>query len=165
MGLLATLLGAAPKSEWGGLHLEEAGAWEVEPTRDQPTFLRALPKLLPDGSRLYFEGTTEREVEHFLSARTVLDPEKIAIGTVWPRPKRYHVPYSEDLVHALAELLEKTSISYLCTHVHAYIRGKVLLEWHDAFDSDPVRISRSLDEAAVSAFAAALRTGYSRSGV
>jgi len=163
MGLIATLLRAVPRSEWDGLQLEEP-AWEINSTGDRAKFLRTLPMLLPGGSYLYLEGTTEPSVERFLAARTVTNPERIAIGTIWPKPKRYHVPCTAELAEALAQVLDAQASPYLSTHVHACVVGKVLLEWHDAFETDPMRVSRDIDEAAVSAFAMALGKEYTRGG-
>ena len=164
VGFIAKLLGAAPKSEWGGLRLDQPDAWEVGPTQDRPRFLRALPTLLRRPCTLYLEGTTELGVEQLLAGNGIKDPERIAIGTIWPRPKRFHVPCTGEFLQALAQQLESEPKPYLCTHLHAYAAGSVLLEWHDAFASDPMRVSREIDEAAVSAFAAALGTGYTASG-
>ena len=161
MGLLARILGIAPRSEWDGLSLDESSAWEVEPTKSRAAFLLALPQLLPSDSVVYFEGTSEAEVEDLLERNIVPHPARIAIGTIWPRPKTYHVPCTAEVMASLAQIIESRSEPYLCTHIHAYKVQKVLLEWHDAFETDPMRISRSIDEAAVSAFASALGVGYS----
>jgi hypothetical protein len=75
------------------------------------------------------------------------------------------VPCTSELLETLAQRLESEPNPYLCTHLHAYAAGSVLLEWHDAFESDPMRVSREIEEAAVSAFAGALGTGYTASGV
>jgi hypothetical protein len=164
VGFIAKLLGAAPKSEWGGLRLDRPDAWEVSATQDRLRFLRALPTLLRRPCALYFEGTTELGVEKLLAAHAIKDPERIAIGTIWPRPKRFHVPCTVEFLQTLARQLESEAKPYLCTHLHAYAPGSVLLEWHDAFGSDPMRVSREIEEAAVSAFAQALQTGYVASG-
>lgn len=164
MGLIAKLLGAAPKSEWGGLRLDKPEVWEVSPTQDRARFLRALPTLFRRPCVLYLEGTTEIGVEQLLTAHAIKDPEQIAIGTIWPRPKRFHVPCTAEFLQTLAQQLESEADPYLCTHLHAYAPGRVQLEWHDAFGSDPMRVSREIEEAAVSAFAQALQTGYVASG-
>jgi hypothetical protein len=163
--MFARILGAAPRNEWDGLRFSDSSYWQVQGTRDAAAFLNALPQLLPSGSILYFEGTTERPVSDFLVVRALAAPERIAIGTIWPRPRRYHVPFSEQLVAALEAIVRSTPIAYLCTHVHAYKARSMLLEWYDAFGADPMRISSTLTESSVQSFAARLGKDYRRHDV
>ena len=160
MGLLSKLLRIEPKSECDGLTLDESQTWEVGPTKDFSRFVSALPVLLPDSAVVYFEGTTVPEVEGFLEKYGVSSPEKVAIGTIWPKPKRYHVPCLPATMSSLASLLNDASVAYLCTHIHSYENGKMLMEWHDAFWTDPIRISRQIDEETVAKFADSLGTSY-----
>ncbi|MBT8102398.1 MAG: hypothetical protein KJO95_05470 [Gammaproteobacteria bacterium] len=160
MGFISRILGIVPKSESEGLTLDESHTWEVEPTRDCSKFVEALPTLLPEGAVVYLEGTTEPEVNDFLENHLLGDPQKVAIGTIWPMPSRYHVPCSTAIMSALAALLNDASIAYLCTHIHAYKNDKMLMEWHDAFYDVPVRISRQIDEEAVASFAEAVGKSY-----
>jgi hypothetical protein len=162
MGFLSKLLRVAPKSEWGGISLDEPNSWEVDPTKDHSKFVRALPTLLPADAIVYFEGTTEPEVEGFLETNRVSDPQKVAIGTIWPVPKRFHVRCSPETMASLALLLDDRSVAYLCTHIHAYRNGKMLMEWHDAFETDPVRISRQINENTIASFADLLGESYSK---
>jgi hypothetical protein len=163
MGLFAKFFGAVPKSERGGLSLDDSAAWEVGPTTNASQFLRALSRLLDTHSIIYFEGTTDLAVEQFLEKNKTPNPEKLAIGTIWPRPKIYHMPYTAERISALADLIDTNQVAHLCTHIHAYTGKKVLVEWHDAFGTDPMRISLSLKETSVSGFAQALGSRYGRS--
>src|SRR5262245_45106463 len=101
VGFIARLLGAAPKSEWDGLRLDRPDAWEVGPMQDPLRFLNALPRLLRRPCTLYLEGTTELGVEQLLARHVIDNPERIAIGTIWPRPKRFHVPCTAEFLQTL----------------------------------------------------------------
>ena len=160
MGFISKILRIVPKFESEGLTLDESPTWEVEPTKDFSKFVQALPTLLPGGAVVYLEGTTEPEVEDFLETHRLGEPQKVAIGTIWPMPKRYHIPCSPETMSALASLLDDASVAYLCTHIHAYRNDEMLMEWHDAFYDDPVRISKGIDEGAVASFAEALGKPY-----
>ena len=86
---------------------------------------------------------------------------RVALGTIWPRPDRYHVSLTPQNMEAMAAFLEAKPAGYFCSHCHVYEAGRVLLQWHDAF-SDPVYGSRRIGAETVSMFAAALDSAYGK---
>ena len=160
MGILARILGAVPKEDRSGLHLREDQPWRIGPTRDFERFLRSLPLLGPQGAIVYFEGTGESHVSEYLRQVSVPVPVHIAMSTIWPRPDTYHVPLTANAMEEFATFLERQPAGYLCGHCHVHREGSILLEWHDAFASDPMYLSRTISEDIVRQFANALGSPY-----
>lgn len=155
------MFGAVPKEEQGGIRLDEPEPWAVSPTTDVVRFLRALPSLVPDGSILYLEGTGEPHVAEYLERVAGPAQTRVAIGTIWPRPDCYHVPLTPTTTERFAQFLEQRPAGYVCTHCHVYLDGLVLLQWHDAFMTDPMYLSRSIGDKKVAEFAARLASSFS----
>ena len=65
----------------------------------------------------------------------------------------------------IASLVPDGSILYLEgpgePHVAEYLDGLVLLQWHDAFMTDPMYLSRSIGDKKVAEFAARLASSFS----
>lgn len=160
MGILARFFRWVPAPDRSGIRLEDHHPWEVTATNDVERFLRALPLLVPAGAIAYFEGTGEPHVAEYLRRISVPPSVQVALGTIWPRPDCYHVPITVQNMEALAALLEERPAGYFCSHCHVYEGESVLLEWHDAFTGDPMRVSRRIGAEKVSRFAAALGSSY-----
>ena len=161
MGFLARLFGAVSRDERAGIQLTDADPWRVSPTRDVKRFLRALPALMPPGSVVYFEATGESHVGRYLLGVSIPAQSKVGLGTIWPRPDCHHVPLTAEQMEALADFLEEHPAGLFCAHCHVYRDGVVLLQWHDAFYSDPMYISRTISDAAVAQFAQAIGSSVS----
>lgn len=159
MSLLSRILGYVPRDERGGIRLEDKEPWRVASTRDVSRFLRALHLLVPDGSIAYFEHTGERHVTEYLRKAAVEPAVRVAVGTIWPKPDCYHVALTAGTAERFADFLDHNPCGFFCAHLHVYRDHSVLLQWHDAFD-DPIYVSRSIDEQAVSRFASALGVPY-----
>ena len=57
---------------------QDNACWDVEGVRHIPSFIRTLEYLLPEGSLVYFEGTTiAKDVEEFLRTRQASNIAKI----------------------------------------------------------------------------------------
>jgi hypothetical protein len=162
MGWLARLFGAASREELRGLHLDESVApWAVDGPRDFSTLLRALEPWLAPESVLYFEGGyLDAELASFLAGASIPEQVHLALGTIWPRPRAFHVPAGPAIVK-LADLMEHHPNLELAVHFHVYRKGVVLLQWHDAFDG-PMLLAGSMPEAEVKTLAETLRTSYRR---
>jgi hypothetical protein len=159
MNLLSRMIGYVPREERDGIRLEDKVPWRVNPTRDVGRFLRALNLLVPDSSVAYFEDTGERHVAEYLQNVAIRPAVRVALGTIWPRPDCYHVALAATTAEELADFLDRNPCGLLCVHLHVYRDRSVVLQWYDAFD-DPIYISRSVDEQAVSRFAGALGVPY-----
>lgn len=138
-----------------GTYLADPDPWQVTATRDVRGFLRALPLLAPPGAIAYFEGTGARHIAEYLRKVSVEPQVRVAAWTIWPRPDRYHVPVTVQSMDALAAFLdEDTPTERLCNHCHLYVGQSMLLEWHNAFSTDPMCISRKIGKETVTRFAA-----------
>jgi len=165
MGFLAKLFGVVLRTHLKGICLGRDAAWEVSPISDLPAFLRALPCLLPPESILYLEGgTPPKNIKAFLDARRVPEVSHIAMGTIWPKPKIFHLPATAGSLGTLAEFAEKVATSQVAVHLHVYINGRVLLEWYDAFGKDPFYLSAAISENKVKDFCSVLSLTYKRLG-
>lgn len=147
MDWISKILNTSSKKDLNGLHLNyDEPFWEVE----------GKTNLLPDESILYFEGGYPNDkLLDFLDTHSIPEQVHIAVGTLWPKPKNYHIPAILENITALGKLTEKCAAPELAVHFHVYHEDKVLLEWHDAFDI-PMLLSGSLDENKVKEFVDAL---------
>lgn len=157
MSIFSRRLGYVPRGERRGIRLEDTEPWRITPTQDVSRFIRALPLLVPEDSIAYFEDTGESHVAEYLRRVSIHAPgAKIAVGAIWPRPDRYHVPLTVNTMEAPATFLDDRPAGLFCSHCHVYREGTVVLQWHEAFSDDPLYVSRAVDEAMVRRFAEAL---------
>ncbi len=146
MGWLRNILSLTTKEERSGLHLEGPGHREVEGPKTFVQLFRALDGWLPEGAILYFEsGSPDAEIEAFMVKNRIAEQAHIALGTIWPRPRVFHVPATSETLRKLADIMERHAEPELAVHFHVYRGGTVLLEWHDAF-SQPMLVAGSLPE-------------------
>lgn len=159
MGWLAKLFGIASKQELGGVRLEEP-CWEIGGPADFPQLFQALRDWLPEGAILYFEGgSPDEQIQDFMAAHSIPEQVHIALGTIWPKPRVFHVPATAEMLSELAKIMECHAQPELATHFHVYRNGSVLLEWHDAF-FDPMLLSRAFSEDQMKALADRFGTRY-----
>lgn len=135
--------------------------WEVTAPRDLAAFVRQLPELLPEGSILYLEGAgISRAVCGTLEALAVEAQEEVYRGTMWPRPKTFHIPMTAENIDCLAGLFETRVAIEICEHFHAYKEGLLLLEWYDACSGDSFAVSGSTSEQSMKRFCEHLECEY-----
>ena len=154
MGWLARLFGAVPKEEMGGIRLDMSGAyWEIDGPKTFVELFNALQGWLPEGAVLYFEGgSPDAEIDDFIATYSIPEQAHVAMGTIWPRPKVFHVPATATVLTDLARIAEHHAEPELAIHFHVYRNDSVLLDWHDAF-FQPMLLSRAIPEEQVKAFA------------
>jgi len=131
--------------------------------RDLPAFVRALPKLIPEGGVFYLEGPqgkTPDEIRKLLELNSVDDEAKLSRGILWPPPDIFHVPIREHILAPLADLLANYETPVGKLHLQAYKEGKVLLWGFDAFFDDPFIVSKRVPEENLRAFCDALGCTY-----
>jgi len=161
MGWLGKLFGAVTKEEMQGICLDTSQSyWEVDGPKTFPELFHAfqgwsLPNLI-----LYFEGgSPDTEINDFMAAYSIPEQAHVAVGTIWPRPKIFHVPASEDTLTKLAKIMEHHAEPELAIHFHVYQGTTLLLQWHDAF-TQPILISGTLAEEQVKSFADSIGKKY-----
>ena len=153
MRWLGRLFGAVPKEEMEGISLDRTRSyWEVDGIRTFVEVFNALRGWLPEGAVLYFEGgSPDPEIEDFLSTYSIPEQAHVAMGTIWPRPRVFHVPATEMILTELGLIMENHAEPELAVHFHVYRNNLVLLEWYDAF-AQPILISGTIGEAQIKVF-------------
>lgn len=161
MGLLAKILRAVPREEQGGIHLDPTKPfWEVSGKTDFPSLLRTLPGLLPEGCVLYFEGgSPSGELQIFFRRHCVLERAHVQYGTIWPKPRVFHIPATREAMERLSHLSESCASPELAEHFHVYRDRSVLLEWHDVF-TQPMLLAGHFSEEAVRTFTESLHMSF-----
>jgi hypothetical protein len=163
MGWLAKLLGSVPREERAGIQLDTTqGYWELQGPKTFSELLRSLDGWLPEGAILYFEGgSPSREIEQFMAAHAIPERAHLAMGTIWPRPKVFHVPATPATLKELADLMERQAEPQPAIHFHVYRSDSVLLQWYDAF-FDPMQIRSTVAEENIRALADRFGTEYKK---
>jgi hypothetical protein len=161
MSFLRKIFRAVPKEEMKGIHINtDELFYELDGPEDFVEMFNALIGWIPQDAILYFEdGSPDKEIDKFMTANSIPEVSHLAMGTIWPRPKVYHVPATEKILHNLAMIMEHHATPELAIHFHIYCKDKVLLEWHDAF-SQPLLMSGCIPEEKVKVFASKIRKKY-----
>ena len=154
MGWLKNLFRTVPKEEMEGIHLDTTQPyWETIGPRGFTELFKALQGWLPPNAVLYFEGgSPDAEINDFMANFSIPEQTHVAMGTIWPRPKVFHVPATEAVLKKLTSIMEHHAEPELAVHFHVYQDNTVLLEWDDAFDQS-LLISGSILEETVKVFA------------
>jgi hypothetical protein len=157
MGLIARIFGAVSREEMSGICLDTAHPfWELSGKTDFPPLLAALPDLLPDGCTLYFEGgCPSGELLGFLREHGIPERAHVACGTIWPKPKVFHLSAAGETTGRLGDLMRSCAHPELAIHFHVYRDQSVLMAWYDAF-SGPMLLAGGLPEQKVRTFAVRL---------
>lgn len=154
MGWLSRLFGAVPKEDMEGIRLDTAGFyWEVDGPRTFVELFNTLQGRLSEGAVLYFEGgSPDAEIDDFITTYSIPEQTHVALETIWPRPKVFHVPATAIILTELVRIMEHHAEPELAVHFHVYRNNSVLLEWHDAF-SQPMLLSGAIPEEEVKVLA------------
>jgi len=161
MGFFAKIFGGVPREEMSGIRLDTKRPYrEVSGETDFPAVLGALPDLLPAECVLYFEGGSPTgQLLDFLQGHQIPERAHVAYGTIWPKPRVFHLVATPQTTARLSELTRSCAHPELAVHFHVYRGQTVLLEWDDAF-SQPMLLSGELPEQKVKAFAERLKMTY-----
>jgi hypothetical protein len=118
--------------------------------------LRAIDEVMPRDATLYIEGTSvAADVERFLAQRPADAWHEVEAGTLWPKPKVFHLPLSGTSLTELRELAARHAEPEICDHLVVYREGEALLWAHDAGHGD-VLVSRDLPRETLSRLEASL---------
>ena len=163
MGWLARLFGAVPKEEMRGIRLDTTQPyWEVDGPKTFEETFNALEGWVSEDAVLYFEGgSPDTEIDDFIAKHSVPEVSHVAMGTIWPRPKVFHVPATATALTELAKIMGHHAEPELAVHFHVYRNDTVLLEWHDAF-SQPMLMSGAIPQETVKVFADKIGKGFRR---
>jgi len=138
--------------------------WELSSPKDFSSFLQGLPELFKGDTILYLEGGRPPEkLKAFFDNQCISENTIIPHGTIWPRPKVFHLPITIENINELSELTESCAEPEVAVHAHVYKNNKLLLQWYDAF-ADPLFIASEIKEHQIKAFATALQVNYINKG-
>lgn len=163
MGWFARFIGATQEMETNGIRLNTIlPHWEVHGPNTFTELFHALRGWLPEGAIIYLEGgSLDAEINDYIATHSIPEQAHVATGTIWPRPKVFHIPATEAILIELGRIMEHHVEPELAVHFHVYCANAVLLEWHDAF-SQPMLISGSIPEEQVKLFADKVGKQYNR---
>jgi hypothetical protein len=131
--------------------LNPRDVWQLSPSCDGPSFLRALRLLSLTNGTVAFEGTTDKKIAGWLASNADRAGLAITAGTMWPASDWWFLPLDGRLLDQLAsELGKETSASI---HLYVYDGQGLVIEWYDAFD-EPLWIARRVGDAALAQFVA-----------
>ena len=137
--------------------LEHINSWEISSPGNNPIFFTQLKIIASGGAKMYFEDVYGINVKNILKEISSDSETIISGGTLWPKPDVYHVPATEGNIIIFHELAEQYSIS---VHFHLHKNNKKILEWYDAFDKDPIYISKEIPEEKIKEFCEKLNLEY-----
>jgi hypothetical protein len=136
--------------------LSEENAIDLGRVSDLSALLRAIDEAMPDDAVLYVEGTTfAPAVADLLGDREVTEKPLVERGTIWPKPRVFHLPLTGTNLAELRSLAEEHAAPEVAGHLVVYRGSEVLLEAYDA-GGNHVLLSRTLPPETVKAFRAAL---------
>jgi len=163
MGWLSRLFKAVPNDEIEGIRLSTRETyWELEGPETFEELFNALNGWIPEDAILYFEGgSPDAEIDSFMAKHSVPETFHVAMGTIWPCPKIFHVPATSIVLTELSRIMKHHAELELAVHFHVYRNDAVLLEWHDAF-SQPLLMSDAITEEKVKAFANKIGKNYKK---
>ncbi len=144
-----------------GLSLAWQSVWRLSPPNDHAKLIDSLPIIITRNAIGYFEHTHFDPAARSLFERYEIEPSReIETGTIWPRPKCFHLPLTRNSLLGLKRLFQSTSAQAICAHFHVYDQEGMLLEWFDAFAKSPLYLSVRVPEDSVAGFCHELSITY-----
>lgn len=151
-------------SEVTGVTIDGAAAFIVPPPSEPEKLVRGLRVLLPAESVVALENTTfDPEVKSSLAKYAVNAGLRIRPGVIWPRSDWLHFVATSEALQTFEHLLRTVETPVVCIHLYAYVGADLLLQWHDAFNRDPILVSRHLPPQAVARFCSELGVAVPKS--
>lgn len=164
MSWLSKIFNYIPVHERRGIYLNMKDCWLINFTKSDITlFIREMGILFPQGSIIYLEGTSiSSDVQEYLHSICVKLTARLEIGTIWPRPKIFHIPLVDEYLQKLAEFAETHVMPQICDHLHVlYKDNEILLQGYDIFDKI-VYLSNKIDENLIRAFCTKINCKYKK---
>ena len=151
---------ASKQSSARGVGYVTPPVYEIDPPKEYLQFFTTLSQYFPANSILFLEdGAFPSKFEAFLKSNSIACDIVLAPGTIWPKPRAYHLPIQPKLMLELAQWGAKLAEPELCSHLRIHDGKKLLLHWYD-FPHDPMYVSAELGEQAVASLARQLGTAY-----
>lgn len=124
--------------------LPDADSVALGRVSDLAQLLRAIADIARDSHYIYLEDPASKEVVTFLEKRKETPaPLEIERGTLWPRPRVFHLRASHDNICELIAFADRMADVEVAEHLVLYDAKTILLEAYDVGDAY-VRVHRSL---------------------
>lgn len=163
MSWLSKIINYVPAAERRGISLDERNCWRIDLKKsDISLFIREMGILFPRASVVYLEGTAiDPDIQEYLRSIRAEKTTKLEMGTIWPRPRVFHIPLFDEHLQKLAEFTDTHAMPEVCDHLHVYKDDEVLLQGHDIWDKI-VYVSNRIDEGLIKEFCARVKCKYNR---
>jgi len=149
---LRKIFGGPSVKEPKGISLGENAKWVISGVQDQVIFFSNLKYIFPEPDYiLFFEGIViADDVKKYFDENSVPNPAEIAAGTLWPKPKTYHILLTNKSIEDLVSFSKQHASCEICDHFHVYKDNVIYLEWHDAWGKDPILCYRENENCTLS---------------
>ena len=129
--------------------LAEEDAVDLGKARDWSVLFAGLEAALPGDCYLYLEASSMTpDVRAFVERQAVEPLAHVARGTIWPKPRVFHLLATRETLAELARLSDVHAAPEVCDHLVVYRDARVILAAHD-YGFDHVYVSRSLPAEAI----------------
>ena len=148
--------------EMMGIMMDMRNCWEVTEIKgvQASKFFLALLDITPADSVFCVETSNlVEEVREFLEANKMPHRTRVLLGTYWPKPEVFHLPFNEQNMRQFAEFAETFPMPQICDHIHIYKDNEVLLEWFDVL-YNPLYISKKISEDSIKVFCSKIGCEY-----
>jgi hypothetical protein len=157
MELVAGCLVLSKKLYMTECTLAEADSNAIPAPHDNVLLPKALGCLLSHDSVIALESTRfDSEVERLLQPYIIAPRLTIRPGTGWPKSHWVHFEARPEALNVFEDLIKRIEMPVLCNHLYAYSQQGLLLQWHDAFTNNSIRVSLQLPQSAVVEFCSVL---------
>ena len=135
---------------------EIKSGWEFRGLRDSTLFFRTAHLVLPPDSFLVLEEESmAKDVREFVEANDAAALARLSPGTLWPRSRMHWIAAGPRTLAGLAGLSSHHAEPEICSHLYGVHVGRIILDWHDAFDG-PLVVSSALSPEALADFGCAV---------
>ncbi len=134
--------------------------WIDEGIADAEGFFELLPKVFPQATLFFAEGTSvAKDVAHCYKGFANPGPFLPGRDTIWPGSAVFRCAASAAFFDALSALSRRHACPEILDHLSLYEGERLLFHWHDAFANSLV-LDGNLPESTVAALAAPFGCRY-----
>ena len=131
------------------ISFDEKDFWIIDlKESDISLFIKNLEMFFLKEAIIYIEGgSINFKIQEYLDSVQV-DVSKIANiqrGTIWPKPKIFHIPLESSVLQKLSEFTDDYDLIELCEHLVIYKDKKILMAGYDIFD-EKIYLSGQIEE-------------------
>jgi len=162
MNILSKLFGYVPADERKGIRLNDNDCWIISNywKKDYENFFNFLRIIVPTESIIYIEGDSIIEkIREYYESKKISNFVKVEMGTIWPRPTFYHIPFNEENILKLIEFFNNYAEPEILDHLIIYKHNEVFISGYDFLDKE-IWVSSLIDENKIKKFCEMLDAKY-----